>query len=135
MTTGEWLQACLCRRDGYNYRMVTSKLRALHKYEQKVDSLRREIDQVRRQLRALPGEHGFGSMAAFIKELRKAEKAGGSRGTGRRKRAKITPETKQKVKSLVGANKTGRQIAAQLGISLPSVQNIKRELGLVKKRK
>ena len=55
-------------------------------------------------------------------------------GAGRRKRAKITPETKQKVKALVAAGKTGRQVAGRLGISLPSVQNIKRELGLVKRR-
>jgi hypothetical protein len=115
--------------------MVTKKIRALHKYEQLVEALRREIDLVRHELRTLPGKHGFGSMAAFIKELRRAEKGGGTRGTGRRKRAKITPETKQKVKALVAAKKTGKKIAAQLGISLPSVQNIKRELGLVKKRR
>jgi DNA-binding NarL/FixJ family response regulator len=115
--------------------MVTSKLRALQKYEQKVEALRRAIDKYRRDLRTLPGQHGFGSMAAFIKELRRAEKtAGGKRSGGRRKRAKITPEIKQKVKALVAAGKTGLKIAGQLGISLPSVQNIKRELGLVKKR-
>jgi hypothetical protein len=115
--------------------MVTNKLRVLQKYEQKVDALRREIDRFRHELRSLPGKHGFGSMAAFIKELRRADTSGSKAGTGRRKRAKITPETKQKVKALVAAKKTGRKIAAQLGISLPSVQNIKRELGLVKRRK
>ena len=73
-----------------------------------VDALRREIEVFRRELRALPGTHGFGSMAAFIKELRRAERAaGGARRAGRRKRAKITPETKQKVKALVAAGKTG----------------------------
>jgi hypothetical protein len=113
--------------------MVTSKLKALQAYEQKVDALRKEIEGMRHELIALPGKHGFASMAAFIKELRRAAKGGGGK-PGRRRRAKITPETKQKVKALVGAKKTGKQIAAQLGISLPSVQNIKRELGLVKKR-
>jgi hypothetical protein len=113
--------------------MVTSKLKALHAYEQKIDALRKEIENMRHELVALPGKFGFATMAAFIKELRRAEKGGGGK-VGRRKRAKITPEIKQKVKALVGAKKTGQVIAAQLGISLPSVQNIKRELGLVKKR-
>ncbi|HVU19018.1 MAG TPA: helix-turn-helix domain-containing protein [Candidatus Didemnitutus sp.] len=113
--------------------MVTSKLKALHAYEQKVDALRKEIEHMRHELTGLPSKFGFGSMAAFIKELRRAEKGGGGK-VGRRRRAKITPEIKQKVKALVAAKKTGAAIAAQLGISLPSVQNIKRELGLVRKR-
>ena len=36
------------------------------------------------------------------------------------------------VKSMVEAGKTGTEIVAALGISLPSVQNIKKALGLVK---
>lgn len=114
--------------------MVTQKIKALEKYQQKVDTLRREIDRYRRDLRSLPGQHGFGSMAAFIRELRRADRSTGGTATGRQKRAKITPEIKQKLKALVGAGKTGKQIATQLGISVPSVQNIKRELGLVKRR-
>ena len=52
-----------------------------------------------------------------------------------RRRAKITPEIKAQVKTAVAAGKTGAQIAKELGISVPSVGNIKKELGLVKKRK
>jgi hypothetical protein len=36
---------------------------------------------------------------------------------------------------MVGEGKTGAQIAAAVGISLPSVQNIKKALGLVRKGK
>ncbi len=50
----------------------------------------------------------------------------------RRKRAVITDETRAEVKRLVEAGKTGAEIAQALGISLPSVQNIKKALGLVK---
>jgi DNA-binding CsgD family transcriptional regulator len=39
------------------------------------------------------------------------------------------------VKKLVAAGKTGNEIAEALSISLPSVQNIKKALGLVQKRK
>jgi DNA-binding CsgD family transcriptional regulator len=37
------------------------------------------------------------------------------------------------VKKLVKAGKSGSQIAKAVGISLPSVQNVKKALGLVKK--
>jgi hypothetical protein len=65
----------------------------------------------------------------------KAEKAPKAAGKKRGKRARITPELKAQVKALVEAGKTGAVIAKELGISLPSVQNIKKEFGLVKARK
>jgi transposase len=39
------------------------------------------------------------------------------------------------VKKLVQDGKTGSEVAKLVGISLPSVQNIKKALGLVKERK
>ena len=62
---------------------------------------------------------------------------GGAAGGGRkrRKRSVITEEIKAKVKALLAQEKTGAEVAKVIGISLPSVQNIKKELGLVKKRK
>jgi DNA-binding CsgD family transcriptional regulator len=47
----------------------------------------------------------------------------------------ITADTKLKVKQLVAAKKTGQEISKALKISLPSVQNIKKALGLVKARR
>lgn len=78
----------------------------------------------------------FGGVAAPAQKAAaekpaKAEK----QGKRRRKRAKITEETRAKVKELVAAGKTGSEIAKTLGISLPSVQNIKSAAGLVNKRK
>jgi DNA invertase Pin-like site-specific DNA recombinase len=49
-----------------------------------------------------------------------------------RKRAKITAGVKAKVKSLVGKGLTGSAVARKLGISVASVQNIKKKLGLVR---
>lgn len=51
-----------------------------------------------------------------------------------RGRARITDEVKAKVNELVKEGKSGSQIAKLLGISLPSVQNIKKASGLVKAR-
>ncbi|MES2697761.1 MAG: helix-turn-helix domain-containing protein, partial [Verrucomicrobiota bacterium] len=54
---------------------------------------------------------------------------------GKRTRSVITDDTRAEVKKLVEAEKTGAEIAKALKISLPSVQNIKKALGLVRKQK
>jgi len=124
--------------------MVTDKIKTLAVTKAKVAELEKSIaTELNKELAALPGKYGFDSLAAFLSAVRsashgkkpaasKAKVAGGKR---RRKRAVITAETKAKVKSLVEAGKTGAEIAKAVGISLPSVQNIKKDLGLVKARK
>lgn len=116
----------------------------LAKARQQVAALEQKLSRGNRKLLVLPAKYGFKSMDAFIAALQQA--AGSSRGAAngtestvsrvsRKRRAKITPETKQQVKALVKDGKTGSEIAKALSISLPSVQNIKKELGLVKPRK
>ncbi len=103
-------------------------------------------------LAKLPGDYGYDNLNAFIKALKAAAgKAGkGKKGkagkapkgakaakaskAGKRTRAKITPELKQQVITAVQSGQSGAEIAAAFGISLPSVQNIKKEAGLVKAR-
>jgi ParB/RepB/Spo0J family partition protein len=51
---------------------------------------------------------------------------------GRKKRTTITDDTRSEVRRLYEAGRTGAEIAAAVGISLPSVQNIKKALGFVK---
>lgn len=122
--------------------MVTNKIKQLQATKAKMAALEKSIaTQLAKELAALPGRYGFSSAKAFIKAVKAA--AGGRRkgaaarkaGGKRRKRAVITADTKAKVKTLVQAGKTGAAIAKAVGISLPSVQNIKKELGLVKARK
>lgn len=124
--------------------MVTNKLKKLQEYQRQMAKLEKELAGFNRQLLALPGKYGFKSMDEFITALRAASKAPKAAGvktpavksdTGRKARVAITPEIKQKVKALVAEDKTGAEIAKSLNISLPSVQNIKKELGLVKKRR
>lgn len=92
--------------------------------------------ETQRELAGLPAEYGFDDLKSFIKALKAA--AGGRRGRAkggkRRSRAVITEATRAKVKAMVAAGKTGGEIAAAVGISLPSVHNIKKALGLVKAR-
>lgn len=94
----------------------------------------------------LPAEFGYADLNSFIRALKGAQRSGGGRRKGarganskagrpgRRPRAKITEETKTELRALVEAGKTGAEIAKALKISLPSVQNIKKALGLVKAR-
>lgn len=127
--------------------MVTDKIKALALTKAKVAELEKSIaTELNRELAALPARYGFESLPAFFTAVRAASRgkvrsaakpaapaAGG--GRKRRKRAVITAETKSKVKSLAESGKTGAEIAKAVGISIPSVQNIKKELGLVKARK
>ena len=121
--------------------MVINKLRLLETTKAKVAKLEQSIAaQMTRELASLPRKYGFTSLAAFLKAVRAAS-AGKARGAvpktagKRRKRAVITAATRTKVKELHAAGKTGNEIAKAAGISLPSVQNIKKALGLVKARK
>jgi DNA-binding NarL/FixJ family response regulator len=133
--------------------MVTEKIKQLQALQAKAKELQDSIEAERTQeLASLPERYGYDSIAGFVKALKDAAEAKPARGRrpgkpGRpakaaaakpagkkRTRAKITSETKAQVKSLVEAGKTGAQIAKEVGISLPSVQNIKKELGLVKAR-
>ncbi|GAB5561741.1 MAG: hypothetical protein SynsKO_33880 [Synoicihabitans sp.] len=122
--------------------MVTDKIKQLQELQAQAANLQKSIEAERAQeLAALPARYGFDSVEAFIKAVRaagskgkrgrkpKAASAGGKRG-----RTKITPELKQAVIAAVNAGKTGAAIAAEFAISLPSVQNIKKEAGLVKPR-
>jgi DNA-binding NarL/FixJ family response regulator len=128
--------------------MVTNKLKELEAARAKLASLEQSLAaELGKELAALPAKYGFDSVDAFIAAVRAAGGGRGRRGrpaggTGkpggpgkkRRRRAVITDETRASVKKLVAAGKTGGQIAKELSISLPSVQNIKKALGLVKSR-
>lgn len=130
--------------------MVTEVVKELEAARAKVAELENSLAKAQKQkLAGLPKEYGFDNLADFIKAIKGAGSSGG-RGRGRAakpaaaapssskkqrsKRARITPEVKEKVKSAVNAGKTGAEIAKEFGISVPSVQNIKKEFGLVKAR-
>jgi hypothetical protein len=126
--------------------MVTKQIKELEVTKAKITALEKSIAKgLKRELAALPHQYGFGSVAEFLKAVKAVSGYGsfrkGRRSAGkvakkakRRRRAVITDETRSSVKKLVGSGKTGTQIAKALGISLPSVQNIKKALGLVKAR-
>lgn len=125
--------------------MITDKIRELEATRAKLANLEQSIQsELKKELAGLPEKYGFDSAAAFIAAVRAA--SGGTHGRRgrvgrtasaprkRRKRAVVTDEMRAQVKKLVGDGKTGAEIAKTVGVSLPTVQNIKKALGLVRKR-
>jgi hypothetical protein len=117
--------------------MMTPIIRRLDKARAAAAKLEQSLVK---ELASLPKAYGFDSLKAFIASL---EVAGGGKRKGAkaarkpskpktRKRAVITDAVRAKVKTLLKAGKSGSQIAKAVGISLPSVQNIKKAFGLVK---
>ena len=118
--------------------MITDKLKELETARTKIAQLEAEVASERsKELAGLPAQYGFENTKAFIKAVKMAAsgKTKAGRGGGKRTRAVITDATRAQVKKMVEADKSGAEIAQALKISLPSVQNIKKALGLVKARK
>jgi hypothetical protein len=129
--------------------MVTSKIKQLDAVRAKLAHLEKTVEiELRQELSVLHKKYGFPDLEPFFKAVRAAV-GGGIEGARRkpgrpkktaaapktRKRAKITAAIRARVKKLVKAGKSGSQVAKAVGISLPSVRNIKKAAGLVKSRK
>ena len=126
--------------------MITSKIRKLASLRERIAQLELVIEtELYEDLLGIHRRYGFADVESFLGAVRAAAGGrGGARGPGRpktaaaapapkaRKRARITDAIRARVKKLVEAGKTGSQIAKAVGISLPSVQNVKKALGLVK---
>ena len=121
--------------------MLTSRIKELTAAKKRLAAMESKIaSELTKELAALPVQYGFGDVASFVAAVqaatgkRRGRKPGSVSGKPRRTRAVITEATRADVKKLVTEGKTGAAIAAALKISLPSVQNIKKALGLVKVR-
>jgi hypothetical protein len=120
--------------------MITDKIKQLANYQGRIAELQKTIEKERaKALACLHEKYGYESTKELIKAIRKAAGSAGKR-RGRkarrhRKHARITPEMKEKIKVALEAGKPGARIAQEIGISLPSVYNIKKAFGLVKTRK
>lgn len=125
--------------------MLADKIKELAAVKAQAAALEIEISEgLNKTLASLPAQYGFDSVKSFVAAVRRASRTG-KRGRGsksapksgkpKRTRAKITDEIRATVKKMVEDKKTGSAIAKAVGISIPSVQNIKKALGLVGKRK
>ena len=123
--------------------MLSKKLKELQAARDRLASLEKTMEA---ELAALPAQFGFDSAQAFADAVVKAS-AGGARPArkaglrkaatkpkGKRKRSVVTDELRTQVKQLAEAGQTGAQIKAATGLSLPTIQNIKKAFGMVKSR-
>jgi len=95
-------------------------------------------------LATLPGELGYESADELIAAIRQISKGGKKASPttspvapakapkkGRRTRATITEAMRAQVVSLLKEGKTAKLVASTVGVSIPSVQNIKKAAGMV----
>ena len=122
---------------------VSAKVSELDAMRAKIAQLEEEIRAERQdELAQLPASFGFDSVASFAAAVRIAcgrrpmviSVSRGSNGSSRRRRVTITNAMREQVRKLLRSGHTGATIASAVGISRPSVQNIKRSLGLVRRR-
>jgi hypothetical protein len=114
--------------------MINKQIKKLEVAREKVAAIEKAMEiALAKELACLPAKFGFADTLSFIKAVKAAAYGKNNLSLSkRRKRAVINDETKALVKKLSGEGKTGAKIAIAAGISLPSVQNIKKELGLVR---
>lgn len=109
----------------------------LAKLRKKIEALSAEVVKENATLVALPGKLGYASIPALIHALRRAQKSSPApmSATARKPRTKVTKAIIANLSKMVAANKAGREIADALKISAATVANVKRKLGLVRRRK
>lgn len=136
--------------------MIKDTLKQIAETKAKLESLEKKAAaETTQKLSNLHKDLGYGSRAELIaalqslggakaKRARKAKSgtakkavkaAKGPKAKKRAKRARITDELKQQVIAAVNAGEKGTVVAKKFGISVPSLQNIKKEAGLTKPRK
>lgn len=137
---------CPAAASRLDHGMAKNPALTLARYKQLVTRLEKSLARGNQKLLQLPAKYGFRSVKDLIAALKVAEKQDPASSSARaksmpgkrtrgRKRAKITVQTKALVQSLAKEGKTGIVIARKVGISVPSVANIKRELGLTRTKK
>ncbi len=72
------------------------------------------------------------TLAVIEKSLSEGAAKQATADGGQRKRAKVTDAMRAKAEKLFGEGKTSGEVASRLGISVATVSNIKKALGLVK---
>lgn len=131
--------------------MITNTQRQIAATKARLDALEKKAaTEAAKKLTNLHKDLGFATRADLIAALSSLETVGGKRGrkakaapskagaagkaSKRAKRTKITDELKAKVIEAVKQGGKGSDIAKDFGISIPSLQNIKKAAGLTKPR-
>jgi hypothetical protein len=132
-----------------NRSSVSSKLAEISALQNRLQTLQTEATtEINNNLRALPAQFGFADVNTFIRAVRnahkdakpagrktrKVKKARKAKNGARKARASITPEKRALIIADLTAKMPGLDVASKHGISLATVQNIKKAAGLVTER-
>ena len=108
----------------------------VQKQRRKYLALEKEWRKTEGKLLDLPKRLGFDSIDSLIQALRRVSSTTSlsKRNTkpARRKRTMITAQIREEVKKLLLGGNSSARVASVVNISVPSVSNIKKQLGLVK---
>ena len=135
--------------------MITQTLKEIESAKSKLAALEKKAaSELAKQLTNLHKDLGYATRGDLIAALQGLEKGKSKRGRKpkktaakkrvakkaarakkRAKRTAITDELRKKVIAAVKSGAKGAAIAKQFGISIPSIQNIKKAAGLTKPRK
>lgn len=109
-------------------------LQEIERKKQEIAELEKQAAEQRKQkLLSLHEQVGLNSVHELIEALQ--EVAGvKSSGSKSKRRGRITPQLREEIGQALRDGASGSQVAQQFGISTASVQNIKKDLGLVKQR-
>jgi transposase len=125
--------------------MLSKRLNELAQQKAKLIELEKTILAERESaIQRLHLDMGYATRADLIKALREADKRRPKRGPKaaaakpaaaagkKRRRAKVTAELRAGIEAAIRQGGTGSAIAKKFGVSLPTVQNIKRAAGLTR---
>lgn len=116
---------------GIQEKIATLKARALELEAKQRAKAEAEAKAFREKLEVLPATVGLVDVPALINALKSINKASGTGKGGR----KLPDGAKDGIiAALKEGAMTGREIATKFGVSLPTVQNYKKQLGLVHSR-
>ncbi len=112
--------------------MVTDKIQQIETFKKRITALEKQVEK---QLSELHIKYGFSTVDDFVAAVKNVNSKDPGKNSGcKRNRTIITPALKQKVVEALKAGRTGEEVAETSGISLPSVYNIKKAVGLTKAR-
>lgn len=126
-------------------KQLSFDLDTLEEAEQRVVELKKKVvDSQRAQLVGLHKALGFSSMEALIGVLEglareqspveKGQSAPKALVPRKNSKARIVDSVRKAIVAALRRGDTGMSVAEQFGVSLPTVSNIKKQAGLVKKR-
>jgi hypothetical protein len=130
-----------------DYRFASSNLAILERELDYVENTRLQIEAkikqekikesslisiLKERISALPAQFNVTSISEVVELVKRYCNPSSSKGRGRR--SKLTNEIQSQILSLVRDGKTGREIKAVTGLSLPTIQKAKSMHGLVHHR-